>query len=457
MQPMIVEEACLKCHGQQDYRVGDIRGGISVAVPMTEYLAKASESINYTLLTLGIFCFLGLGGIGFISMRSKQHLTERHRAEQKLVELNEMLQQYNASLAEAQQLAHVGNWELDIVSNRLYWSDEVYRIFGLKPQVFKATYEAFLDNIHPDDREMVNQAYTESLKNKTAYSIEHRLLLKDGTIKYVREQCQSFYDNGKPIRSVGVVQDITDHKKVEEERIARQSAETANKAKSEFLASMSHELRTPLNAIIGFSQVLQEQYFGELNEKQAEYVNDVFESGQHLLSLINDILDLSKIEAGKMGLELSQVKIKDLLEGILVMIKEKALAHGISLDIDTAEDLEGLEITADERKIKQVMFNLLSNTAKFTPDGGAITVNSRKEGKELIISVTDTGIGIPLEEQGKIFEEFYQTAASMKNKTPGTGLGLPLTKGIVEMHGGRIWVESEGLDKGSRFTFTLPL
>jgi signal transduction histidine kinase len=139
------------------------------------------------------------------------------------------------------------------------------------------------------------------------------------------------------------------------------------------------------------------------------------------------------------------------------MIKEKALAHGISLDIDTAEDLEGLEITADERKIKQVMFNLLSNAAKFTPDGGAITVNSRKEGKELIISVTDAGIGIPLEEQGKIFEEFYQTAASMNNKTPGTGLGLPLTKGIVEMHNGKIWVESEGLDKGSRFTFTLPL
>ena len=229
----------------------------------------------------------------------------------------------------------------------------------------------------------------------------------------------------------------------------------ASNHKSQFLASMSHELRTPLNAIIGFSQVLQEKYFGKLNEKQVEYVTDILDSGQHLLSLINDILDLSKIEAGKMELELSKVIIKDLLEGSLVMIKEKALVHGINLDIDTAGDLKGLEITADERRLKQVMFNLLSNAAKFTPDGGAITLKGRKEAKELIISVSDTGIGIAPEEQEKVFEEFYQVSSNMADKTPGTGLGLPVTKSIVEMHGGRIWVESEGPDKGSRFIFTL--
>ncbi len=238
---------------------------------------------------------------------------------------------------------------------------------------------------------------------------------------------------------------------------AVQATEVASRAKSDFLASMSHELRTPLNAVIGFSQVLQEQYFGKLNEKQAEYVTDVLESGQHLLSLINDILDLSKIEAGKMELELSKVIIKDLLESSLVMIKEKALVHRIDLDIDTTGDLEYLKIAADERRLKQVMFNLLSNAAKFTPDGGAIRVESRKEGKELIISVSDTGIGIAPEEQERIFEEFYQASNTIKDKPPGTGLGLPVTKSIVEMHGGRIWVESEGPGKGSRLTFTLPI
>ena len=239
--------------------------------------------------------------------------------------------------------------------------------------------------------------------------------------------------------------------------VAMRSAQVANQAKSDFLASMSHELRTPLTSILGLSEVLQEEYFGKLNSKQKEYLNDIHESGQHLLLLINDILDIAKIEAGKMELELGPVVVKELLENSLIMIKEKAGKHNIKLDVDLAPEIKGLKIQADERKLKQIIFNLLSNAVKFTPDGGRIQLGASCEDEKLAVAVTDTGIGISLEKQEKVFQEFYQVEAGLRDKTPGTGLGLPLSRKMVEMHGGEIWCESEGEGKGSRFVFTIPL
>jgi len=229
--------------------------------------------------------------------------------------------------------------------------------------------------------------------------------------------------------------------------------ETVSRLKSEFLANMSHELRTPLNAIIGFSEALGERYFGDLNDKQEEYVKDIRESGLHLLSLINDVLDLSKIEAGKMELELSDFDLPSALRNVVTLVKERAQRHGIALKLDLASSLGA--IRADERKFKQIMLNLLSNAVKFTPDGGSVVVAAERDERAIGITVTDTGPGIAAEDQPAVFEEFRQVGPRSARKVEGTGLGLPLAKRFVELHGGKIWVQSQ-VGEGSTFGFTLP-
>ena len=223
----------------------------------------------------------------------------------------------------------------------------------------------------------------------------------------------------------------------------------ANRHKSEFLANMSHELRTPLNAIIGFSEALRERMFGELNAKQEEYLNDIHASGRHLLSLINDILDLSKIEAGRMQLDVSSFPAPGVLEGTLSLVRERAQKKGIrlSLEVDPAVG----EVRADERKLKQILLNLLSNAIKFTPEGGRIAVDARLNGAGLEIAVSDNGIGIAPKDQAAVFEEFRQVGP----RAEGTGLGLALTRKFVELHGGSILLDSAP-GRGTTFTFTLP-
>jgi signal transduction histidine kinase len=228
--------------------------------------------------------------------------------------------------------------------------------------------------------------------------------------------------------------------------------EAASLHKSEFLANMSHELRTPLNAILGFSQVLRERMFGEINEKQEEYLDDILSSGNHLLALINDVLDLSKVEAGQLELETAPFSLRDALESGVVMVRERATRDGVNVALSA--DLDVDTVKGDERRIRQVIFNLLSNAVKFTPAGGAVDVNAARVDGEVRVSVADTGPGIASEDRERIFEEFQQTEAGIDQRE-GTGLGLALSKRLVELHGGRIWVESE-LGKGSRFVFTLP-
>jgi signal transduction histidine kinase len=228
--------------------------------------------------------------------------------------------------------------------------------------------------------------------------------------------------------------------------------EAASRHKSEFLANMSHELRTPLNAIIGFSQVLRDQMVGPVNGKQAEYLDDIISSGNHLLSLINDVLDLSKVEAGQVELDVHPFSLLEALERGVVMVRERATEDGVRIAFVADPDVDVVE--GDERRIKQVIFNLLSNAVKFTPPGGEVDVSASRVNGEVRVSVADTGPGVAPEDRDRIFQEFQQSETGV-GLPEGTGLGLALSKRFVELHGGRIWLESE-LGHGSTFTFALP-
>jgi signal transduction histidine kinase len=282
---------------------------------------------------------------------------------------------------------------------------------------------------------------------------EQRLL---GGLVILRREQGAFSTGGVAILQTFATQSVL---AIQNARLFRELAdkshqlEVASQHKSEFLANMSHELRTPLNAIIGFSEVLSEKMFGELNEKQEEYSKDIHASGQHLLSLINDILDLSKIEAGRMELELTDFHLPTALDSALTLVRERAGRRGIALHLSVDDRLG--QMRADERKVRQVVLNLLSNAIKFTPEGGRIEVAALPRDGSVEISVSDTGVGIAPEDQEAVFEEFRQVGTAAK-KVEGTGLGLTLCRKFVELHGGRIWVKSE-LGVGSTFTFTIPV
>ena len=365
----------------------------------------------------------------------------RNITKRKLAE--EALRQSEERLKRSQEIAHLGSWELDLERNELTWSDEVYRIFGLQPQQFAATYEAFLAAVHPDDRLMVNDAYSGSLSaNKDNYEVEHRIVRPDGAIRYVHGKCEHHRDgSNKIIRSVGMVHDITEQKQ------AQEALERSNRELEQFAYVASHDLQEPLRAIVGFLQLLQSRYADQIDEKGRNFIERSVRAGHRMQTLIRELLTLSRVHtkgAVFASTDLNLI-VKDVLDNLQSIIQEK------NVDITCAR-LPNL--TIDANQIQRLFQNLITNAVRYNENPKPIIdIGCQEHDHAYHFHVKDNGIGISSQFYQRIFKVFQRLHTD--REYPGTGLGLALCKKIVERHGGTIWVESQP-HAGSTFYFTLP-
>ena len=383
---------------------------------------------------------------------------EKERAEH----LNAELLQKEGTLEQAQRIAHVGSWEWDITRDEIRGSAEACRIFGAAERLPFISFSRFLNAVHPEDRDLVSEAVRAAIDQNTGISIEHRLIRADGEERILLEQGELvFASDGKPWKMIGATHDITERHRMEEDlRTASFAAEAANRAKSHFLANMSHELRTPLNAIIGYSELLREEAEDSGNDSAATDLDRISTAGKHLLSLVNEVLDLSKVEAGKTALSIERFEVAPLVDEVVVMVMPLISANGNRVMLDCADDVGAMH--SDATKLRQVLFNLLSNSAKFTHDGDVRITVSRKTGNpesgstdRLVFAVSDTGCGIAPDEIEAAFTPFEQTQSAGEASLGGTGLGLPICRHYCAMMGGTISLESE-IGAGTTFTVQLP-
>ncbi|NMF60500.1 PAS domain-containing protein [Pseudanabaena yagii] len=357
-----------------------------------------------------------------------------------------------------------GLWDWDITNSKVYVSPRWLEMLDYAENELSINLSNWANLIHPDDKSWVLDLLNDHLQNSNArYAYDYRVQTKSGQWKWIANfgKVVARDKDGKPLRMVGTHKDISDRKKAEEqlqlssERISLANAELSRAArlKDEFLAGMSHELRTPLNAILGMSEILLEELHGRINSSQKQSVNLIESSGKHLLNLINDILDLSKIEAGRMELEINSVEVQQLCKDSLSFVKEMAFKKNIQIRYDIARGIDHVEL--DERRIRQVLINLLSNAVKFTPEGGEVQLSVIcPEPEKIEFAISDTGIGIATDQMDKLFQPFMQIDSKLSRRYSGTGLGLSLVRRIVELHGGSVTLESEvgqGLSTGQKF------
>lgn len=368
--------------------------------------------------------------------------------EEKRVE--DALRESAARLNKAEGIAHLGSWELDLVENRLTWSDEAFRIFGLEPQDFGATYETFLQAIHPDDRASLDAAYTDSIrKHRDSYEVQHRIVRPStGEVRVVHEKCEHVRDAaGRTVRSVGMVHDITEQVR------AKEALLEADRRRSEFLAVLSHELRNPLAPIRNSLFVLgRAPPGGELAQRATAVID---RQVTHLIRLVDDLLDLTRICRGKFRLHRERLELSGLVQRTLEDHRAAFAVNGVLVESRLAA--EPMWLTGDPTRIAQAFGNLLGNAAKFTPRGGRVAISLDREGETAVLRTRDDGVGIAPEVFDHLFEPFSQAARTLDRSRGGLGLGLSLVKVLVELHGGSVRASSDGPGRGAEFTVRLPL